>query len=154
VIDLSSKNFITLVDAENMILGRLASIISKRLIEGEKVFVVNVDKVVVSGNPQSIFEEYKKLLNLRTLRNPRLGPKIHRSPNMIFRRVVAGMLPKDSERGRKALRNLKVFMGFPEEYKHYPVLRFKEADAGNLSGRYVYLIEISKQLGWSGGLHE
>jgi large subunit ribosomal protein L13 len=152
--NLSSKNVVTLIDAENMILGRLASIVAKRLIEGEKVFVVNVDKVVVSGNPQSVFEEYKKLLNLRTLRNPRLGPKIHRSPTMIFRRVVAGMLPKDNERGRKALRNLKVFMGFPEEYKHYPVIRFKEADARNLSGKYVYLIEISKQLGWSGDVHE
>jgi large subunit ribosomal protein L13 len=151
---LSNKSAITVIDAKNMILGRLASIVAKRLLEGETIIVVNVDKVVVSGKPQSVFEEYKKLLNLRTLRNPRRGPKIYRSPDMIFRRVVAGMLPKDNERGRKSLRNLKVFMGFPEVYKRYNAIRFKEADAENLSGKYIYLIEISKQLGWSGDIHE
>lgn len=142
---------IVIIDAENMIMGRLASIIAKRLLEGEKIFVVNVEKAVVSGNPQSVINESKKLLNLRTLRNPSRGPKIHRSPSMIFKNVVRGMLPKDNKRGLKAIRNLKVFIGFPEKYKNYNVIRFEEIDAKSLSGKYIYLIDIAKQLGWTGG---
>lgn len=142
---------IVVVDAENMILGRLASIIAKRLLQGEKIFVVNVEKSVVSGNLQSVIEENKKLLNLRTLRNPSRGPKIHRSPSMIFKNAVKGMLPKNNNRGREAIKNLKVFIGFPEKYKNYNVIKFENINAKNLSGKYVYLIDISKQLGWTGG---
>ncbi|MCS7097123.1 MAG: 50S ribosomal protein L13 [Candidatus Methanomethylicia archaeon] len=138
------------VDAENMILGRLASMVAKYLLEGKTIYVVNIDKAVVSGKPQSIFEEAKKILNLRTLGNPDRGPKRHRAPNMIFREIVWGMLPKHNRRGREALRRLKIFLGFPENYRNYKIVRFKEADVKRLSGKYVYLIEISKQLGWTG----
>ena len=40
----------TIYDAENQILGRLGSVIAKQLIGGESVFVVNVEKSVISGS--------------------------------------------------------------------------------------------------------
>lgn len=145
-----NKKGIIIIDAENMILGRLASIAAKRLLEGETIFIINAEKAVISGNPKSIFEEYKKTLNLRTLRNPGRGPKKHKSPNNILRNTIKNMLPKDNSKGRNALHRLRVFIGSPEKYKNYPTIKFEEADAKNLSYKYVYLIDISKQLGWRG----
>ena len=39
----------TVVDAEGAILGRLASKVAKRLLSGEIVDVVNVEKIVISN---------------------------------------------------------------------------------------------------------
>ena len=40
----------TVVDAEGAILGRLASKVAKRLLTGETVDIVNVEKIVISGS--------------------------------------------------------------------------------------------------------
>jgi large subunit ribosomal protein L13 len=42
------------IDAEGAILGRLSTNVAKRLLQGETVDVVNVEKIVISGKPESI----------------------------------------------------------------------------------------------------
>jgi len=59
-----------IIDAEGAILGRLASKVAQLLKEGYKVYVVNAEKAVVSGEKQRVIEGYKIWLSLRTLRNP------------------------------------------------------------------------------------
>ena len=43
-----------IVDATNQILGRLSSIVAKKLLEGYKVIIVNAEKAVVSGEPKRV----------------------------------------------------------------------------------------------------
>lgn len=139
------------IDATNQILGRLATKIAKLLLEGKNVYVFNAEKAVVSGERRRVIEGYKLVLKVRTHYNPdKSGIRRFRSPHMIFKKTVRGMLPMDKPRGRDAYRRLKVFLGVPDEYRGKEMVRFPEADISRLKGRYVYLIDIAKELGWRG----
>ena len=45
------------IDASDTILGRLASYVAKRALEGEEVIIVNCEKCIVSGNRENIFKK-------------------------------------------------------------------------------------------------
>jgi len=140
-----------IVDGSGMILGRLASIVAKKLLEGYRVTVVNVEKVVVSGVPKKVVRAYKDtILGVKSHHAQRLRPKRARTPVRLFKDTVWGMLPKHNTRGREAFRRLKAYVGVPEEFKDKELVRFSEADASRLSRSYVELGRIAKELGWRG----
>ncbi|MCE4602589.1 MAG: 50S ribosomal protein L13 [Desulfurococcales archaeon] len=139
------------VDGSGQILGRLASIVAKKLLQGEKVVVVNAEKIVVSGDPVKLKRFYKDtILGVKSHYSHRLRPKRPRSPVRLFKAAVKGMLPKNNKRGREALSRLRVYIGVPEEYQGKEMVRFKEADASRLSRGYIELGVIAKELGWRG----
>ncbi|RLE51263.1 MAG: 50S ribosomal protein L13 [Candidatus Methanomethylicota archaeon] len=140
----------TVIDAENSIAGRLASIVAKRLLEGERIIIVNAEKAVISGNRKSVINEFKSMLEIKTLRNPKRGPKRSRRPDKILKDIVWGMLPKHNYRGRSAFKRLKVYIGFPDEFKKFKVEKIAEADISRLKGKYVYLGDVAKEIGWRG----
>ena len=41
---------VTIIDGEGLVLGRLASTVSKRLLNGEEITIVNAEKIIISGN--------------------------------------------------------------------------------------------------------
>lgn len=131
-------------DAENQILGRLASVIAKQLLNGEKVFVVNCEKAVLSGRPKSKIDFY---LKRRKIGDPLHGPFFPRQPDEIFRRTVRGMLPWHKPKGREAYKNLKVFIGIPEELKNKNFEKVENANASKLKTKYITLEELSIALG-------
>lgn len=140
-----------IVDGEGMVLGRLASLVAKSLLEGNRVTVVNVEKVVVSGDPKMVIDSYKRtVLGVRSHYSHKWRPKRPRSPTRIFKRTVWGMLPKGNKRGREALKRLRVYIGIPEELKGRELARFREADSSRLAGKRVELGRIAKELGWRG----
>jgi large subunit ribosomal protein L13 len=141
---------VLVVDAEGAILGRLATTVAKSLLDGYKVYVVNAEKAVVSGNPQMVIESYRIWLKIKTLRNPyKWSPKRPRNPIAIVKKAVKGMLPKDSWRGVEAFKNLKVYIGFPEELKKYNVVKVAHTSS-RLSKGFITVGEIAKMLGWKG----
>ncbi|MDH5806524.1 MAG: 50S ribosomal protein L13 [Candidatus Methanomethylicaceae archaeon] len=138
------------IDGTNLRLGRMASRVAKYLLNGNKVVIVNVEKVVVSGRRNAIIEDYKKWLSIRTWKNPeKVGPKRHKSPDRLVYHAIKNMLPKRPS-GLKALKRLKVYIGIPEELKSVNFTQIEEAHVKYLRGPYVTLEEISKSLGWSG----
>ena len=48
------------INAENLIIGRLATYVAKKVLEGEKVIVVNSEKAVVTGKKEDILRRYKQ----------------------------------------------------------------------------------------------
>lgn len=139
------------IDAENTILGRMCTIVAKLLLEGYRVYVVNAEKAVVSGERRRVIEGYKLFLEVRTHRNPyKRGIRRPRTPVNIIKRTVRGMLPKENTKGFKAIRRLKVYVGVPKELSTLPRIRIEDASASRLGGKYVYLGEIARELGWSG----
>ncbi len=139
------------VDGSGQILGRLASIVAKKLLEGETVVVVNAEKIVVSGDPVKVKQFYKRtVLGVKSHYSHRLRPKRPRSPVRLFKATVKGMLPKENKRGREALKRLRVYVGVPEEYASVEKVRFKDADASRLARSYIELGEIARELGWRG----
>jgi len=138
------------VDGTNMVLGRLASRVAKLLLEGKRVYVVNVEKIVVSGRRNMVVQAYKRtVLGVKSHYSHRWRPKRPRSPIRLFKAAVWGMLPKNN-RGVKALKRLKAYIGVPEEFKEREVVRFPEADASRLSRPGVTLAIIARELGWRG----
>jgi large subunit ribosomal protein L13 len=131
-------------DAEDQILGRLSSVIAKQLLKGEKVSVVNVEKTVLAGNPRFTLEKY---LQKKKRGDTFHGPFFPKQPERIFRRTVRGMLPWDRTRGRNAFKNLKVFVGLPEEFKGSKLQKAEIANSSRLKCKYIRLGEISFALG-------
>ena len=109
-----------IVDAENQVLGRLASEVAKILRgkhkplytphvdTGDYVIIINADKVVLTGNKWS-----QKLYHWHTgypggLRQTTAEKLRQRQPERIVEYAVRGMLPK-TKLGRAMLRKLKVY---------------------------------------------
>lgn len=135
-----------IIDAENRVLGRLASKIAEEARNGEKVYVVNSEKAVISGNEQNIKEEYKTKHDRGTRHD---GPYFPKAPQKILKRSVRGMLPYKSSEGREALSNVKTFIGVPDRFDETEDVDVKKGD--ELKHRnYVKLSEVSKHIGWKG----
>lgn len=144
------KSRVITVDANNMVMGRLASIIAKELLNGNKVTVVNVEKVVITGsNKKSILEHFFKKLRARSNVNPRRhGPFVSRSPEGIFKRVVRGMLPWEKAKGKEAYKRLRVYRGIPKNIDTASITVYKSACYRENPYPYMYLDEISRLIGW------
>ncbi len=131
-------------NAENQVLGRFCTIIAKKLLDGEKVIVVNAEKAVISGNPKSNVKAYVKKIDRG---DPLHGPYFPKTPDRILRRTVRGMLPVDRSRGRIAYKNLKVVIGVPEEMMKEELKGQIAKDANILKCKYITLGEMSIALG-------
>ncbi len=136
------------IDADNLIMGRLASIVAKDLLKGEKIVITNAEKSVISGNKKAIQEKYAHRMERKSIINPqRFGPKFPRRPDGILRRTVRGMLPYKTARGREAYKRLKVYVGTPEEYQDKSTT-IKSIDLSNREiTKSISVGEVSKFLG-------
>lgn len=117
-----------IIDGEGLVLGRLASKVSKKLLEGENVTVLNAEKIIISGTKDWAYKKYKQRIDRASISNPRrMGPKYPRRPDDIFRRTVRGMLPYKQSKGREAFKSLKVYVGVPKEFQNEEILQPLEA---------------------------
>jgi large subunit ribosomal protein L13 len=115
------------VDADNKVLGRLATEIARRLRgkhkteytphvdTGDYIVVINAEKVAVTGN-----KETAKMYHHHTgypggLKSISLDKQRSNAPERIIEAAVRGMLPKNSL-GRAMFRKLKVYAG--PEHNH------------------------------------
>lgn len=106
---------VTLINAENSILGRLASYIAKKALLGEKIIVLNSEKAIISGKKKMILRKEIEKLNIQNLGNPRRGPFYQRRPDRYVRKVIRGMLPRKKARGKEAYKRVLVYIGMPKE---------------------------------------
>ena len=102
----------TIIDASNLILGRMASVVAKRLLQGENIIIVNAEKAVVSGKKKAVVRERKEFLEVG---HPWKGPFHYRRPDRFIRRTIRGMLPYHQPKGKQAYKRLRVYIGVPEE---------------------------------------
>jgi large subunit ribosomal protein L13 len=138
----------TLVNAEGLILGRMASIVAKRLLEGEEITIVNAEKAVLSGKRRSKVKEAKTFLEVGA---PERGPFHHKKPDRIVRKTVRGMLPIRRSKGQQAYKRLKVFIGTPNELKDKKTETFVDVQARKLACPYFTVGEYAREIGWNPG---
>src|SRR3990172_3531481 len=98
------------VNAEGLILGRMASKVAKKLLNGEEVVIVNAEKIIISGKRKNKIAEAHLFLEVGA---PERGPFHYRRPDRILHKTVGGMLPLRQPKGKNAYKKLKVFMGVP-----------------------------------------
>ncbi len=133
------------IDADGLIMGRLASTVAKRLLAGEEIGIVNAEKAVISGSKVTTFEEYKEIRNMGTRE---FGPYFPKRPERILKRTVRGMLPYKRLRGKDAMARLKIHVGIPSELKGEKLITVENASMNRLSSnKYVRLGDVSKHLG-------
>ena len=144
----TTRNPVILVNADGLILGRMSSLVAKKLLNGEKVIVVNAEKALISGKKESKVTEAKEFLEVGA---PLRGPFHYRRPDKILRKTVRGMLPFKQPKGKNALKKLKVFISVPEDLKDQQMVTLEEAQAAKLKGPYFTLAELAKEIGWNQG---
>ncbi|WP_265111979.1 50S ribosomal protein L13 [Halosolutus halophilus] len=133
------------VDARNCILGRVASEVAQRALDGDRVAIVNAEDAVITGDKEDVFDTYRTRLQLGSDR----GPNYPRRPDTIFKRSVRGMLPHKKPRGREAFDNVRVYVGNPyaDDDEHEAEI-LEDTSLDRLSNiRFVHLGEVSEQLG-------
>ena len=135
----------TVIDANGLIMGRLASIVATRLLAGEKIDIINAENAIVSGNKYTIFADYRESVERG---RPEHGPYFPKRPERIMKRTVRGMLPYKRQRGRMAMHNLRVHCGVPFELRNAKAETIEAASLKRLSSsKYVKLGDIGKSLG-------
>lgn len=138
----------TVIDAEDLILGRFSSKIAGRLLDGEQITIVNAEKAIVTGRKEDTLQKYEDRWNKKMLVNPRKGPFYPRGVNKIIRRTIRGMLPWKKDKGKKAFKRLKVYSEVPEKFENHDKEKIDGAHASNLSTlKYMTVGEISRYLG-------
>jgi len=145
-----AQNKLIVVDAANCISGRLCSKVSKLLLQGNRVSVVNAEKVMLSGNKYEIIESYKKRLEIGSIINPIHGPFHPRRPDTIITKMIRGMVPKRKSSGIQAFKKLRVYIGVPDELKNSAMQTFDDAKITRPESFYTSISDVAKQIGWKG----
>ncbi|PLW31565.1 hypothetical protein PCASD_19122 [Puccinia coronata f. sp. avenae] len=105
------------IDGKGHLLGRLASIVAKQALSGQKVVVVRCEEINVSGSFFRFKLRWADHMHKRHLVNPKKsGPFHHRAPSRILYKAIRGMTPHKTARGAAALQRLKLFEGMPPPY--------------------------------------
>lgn len=111
-----------LIDAKDQVLGRLASVIAKRLRgkhkpdftphlnTGDYVVVINADKVKLTGKKWDNKLYYKHTGYLGHLKTFTAKEMLKRHPENLIKLAVKRMLPKN-KLGAKLLKKLKIYTG-------------------------------------------
>jgi len=133
------------VNADNLILGRMATAVAKRLLQGENVIIFNAEKAVISGKRSSIVKKAKGKLEIG---HPRKGPYWPRRPDEFVKRTIRGMLPRKKPKGKESYKRLHVYISIPEEFKDQSLETIREAQAVKLKCQYSHLGDITTELGW------
>jgi large subunit ribosomal protein L13 len=144
----SNKHIV--VDGSNCISGRLCSKVSKLLLQGNRVSVVNAEKVMVSGNKYEVIESYKKRLEVSSVTNPINGPFHPRRPDTIITKMIRGMVPKRKSSGIESFKRLRVYIGVPNELKNSTMKIFDDTKITRQESFYISMSDVAKQIGWKG----
>ena len=144
------QNKLIVVDGTNCISGRLCSKVSKLLLQGNRVSVVNSERVMVSGNKYEVIESYKDKLEVSSVTNPIHGPFHPRRPDTIITKMIRGMVPKRKPSGMQAFKRLRVYIGIPEELKNSTLETFDDAKITKQQSFYISMGDVAKQIGWKG----
>lgn len=130
-----------ILDVENAVAGRAASIAAKEIMKGNKVFIVNAEKALVTGDQKYSITLYREKVSRGDRYN---GPFYPRSPDRILKRMVRGMIPRRKPIGREAWKNLRVYISVPEELSGKDFRSLK----GDVQGKAITLEKLSKEIGW------
>lgn len=131
------------IDAQGAVIGRLGARVAKLLLAGQPVEIINADKAVMVGSLSSAREKYLSRRSQQNKRTPEDSPRWPRTPNLLLRRMIRGMLPWGSRRGRDAYHRLKVSSGAPAGGKPTKVA---EASSSAKHGTFT-LSELCVELG-------
>ncbi len=135
-----------IIDGSDKVLGRLSSQVAKLLLNGNKVNLVNAEKIVLSGHILSILSNYKHRMELKDKANPEHSPYWSRRADLFVKRVIRGMLPYKKPKGKSAFKLLKVYIGIPKEFKDSKPYDIKVKGPSEVFEKTHYMKDILNKL--------
>ena len=144
IIDLSKP---IVVDGTHLIAGRLASNVAKLLRKGNRVSIINCDKIMMSGRKAKVISEYEDFLKIHSIIHPQHGPFHPRRPDTIMKRMIRGMLPTEKPSRKTDLARLRTYIGVPKEVKGLERIQFEKAKITKDSSKYTTMAELSRYIG-------
>merc|ERR1711979_23707 len=151
VFNMGFQNEPIVIDARGHLLGRLAAIVAKTILQGQRVVVVRCEGINISGSFYRNKLKYLEYLRKRCNVNPKRGPFHFRAPSRVFWKTVRGMLPHKLRRGKDALDRLKVFEGIPPPYdkkKRMVVPSALKVLRLNPRRKFCTVGRLSHEVGW------
>ncbi len=133
---------VAIIDASGLTLGRLSTTVAKRLLNGEQIAVVNAEKAIIIGKKRRIKDHYKQRREVGTYRK---GPFFPRTADRIVKRSIRGMIPYQKPHGRQAFKNLKCYIGVPDEFSGKSLETIETAKKQPVE--YITVAELSQSLG-------
>ena len=134
-----------IIDATNLILGRMGTVVAKKAMLGEEVLIVNCEKAIITGGRDFLLAKYQNRIKRGI---PLKGPYFPRIPDRLVRRSIRGMLPYKKARGNAAFHRIMCYQGVPEVLKDRKAQSIKEAHASRLNTlNYLPVGELCKLLG-------
>ncbi|MFB5607238.1 MAG: 50S ribosomal protein L13 [Candidatus Nitrosomaritimum yanchengensis] len=137
------------VDATDHVAGRLSSQVAKLLIKGNRVSIVNCDKIMISGTRSNIISEYREFLEINSVNHWKHGPKHPRRPDTIMKKMIRGMLPKEKPSGKEAHKRLRTYIGSPKEVKSLKKIKFEKAMIRKSASNYITMADLGRTVGWT-----
>ncbi len=138
-----------IVDASDLIVGRIGTVVAKQALMGEKVHVINCEKAVISGDKKSIFLRYKEI---KERGDTFKGPFFQSMPDRFLRRLIRGMLPYKKERGRLAYKRIHCHLGVPESLAKEKMQQIEAAHISKTKSlKYISIGELCGKLGGNYG---
>ncbi|MEK6963399.1 MAG: 50S ribosomal protein L13 [Nanoarchaeota archaeon] len=135
-----------IIDATDLIVGRLATVAAKKALLGEKVDIVNCENAILSGDKVRLLESWKHKRSMGTYKGPLYG----RLSDRIVRRIIRGMLPYKQPKGREAFKRIMCFRGVPTVLKDQKMIYIEDAHLSKLSTpKFLRVGELSKLIGGS-----
>ena len=129
-----------LIDATNLIAGRLAAYAAKQSLLGKSVIIVNCDEAIITGKPRSIIESYK--IKRQRGGSSLKGPHFPKSPERLVKRTIRGMLSYKQGRGLAAFKRIICYDSLPSEYE-----KSKKIVAGKeKTSDFIKLKDLSKEI--------
>ena len=138
-----------IIDGTGKIFGRVASRVAKLALNGEEVAVINVEKMVITGEPNLIKEKYVQRRNLQNKADPEKSPKWPRLPHLFAKKLIKGMLPRKKARGREALKRIKFYIGNPLGLEANEDMSAFDVSKSNAK-RYITIGDLCRFFGWRG----
>ncbi len=132
------------IDGRNLIFGRAASHIAKKLLNGEDIQLINAEEMVMIGNPAALVARFKLRRQAQHKGTPEKSPSWPKVPNLLVRRMIRGMLPWKKPRGKAAYKKLHVFLGNPKNLQGSPI----QGIECKTTFRSMKVKELCKQLGY------
>ena len=139
------------IDCRDHLLGRLASVVAKELLAGQKIVLVRCEEMVISGSLIRNQTKYAQFRQKKMNTNPSRGPFHFRSPARLVWRTIRGMVHQKTARGQAAIGRLSTFEGIPHPYDKMKrqvvpaalrVVRLKP------NRRYTKMGDLANNVGW------
>jgi len=134
------------IDGTDVIFGRMATMAAKKALQGEEIHVINSEKIILSGNPKEITDNFLARKAAKHLADPELSPKWPKVPHMLIKRMIRGMLPWKTPRGRVAYKKIFIYTGNPKELKAGE-FEMKKYDGVS---PHITVLRLCKMIGYRG----